>query len=491
MTKPKDIWDNQFANLLLDSMAEGVFTLTAAGVIRSWNPSMEKISGYPAAEAIGRTCRLLKFSSCFDRSCPKDVKACGIFKKGTMDPMECRLVHKNGNFVSVIKNARLVKDENGSAIGVVETVTDLTELTLARQKVEEAQQKLLELHQFGNLIGKSRVMQDVFKAIRAAANSDATVLIQGESGTGKELVAGAIHYNHDRFAHPLVTVNCSALSESLLESELFGHVKGAYTGAHTDRKGRFEEADGGTIFLDEIGDINPFIQLKLLRAIQEKQIERVGDSQKRFVDIRIITATHKDLYRLVEQGRFREDLYYRLKVFPIHIPPLRNRKEDIPLLTRHFITQFNQKTGKSIKDLTSDALRVFMDYHWPGNVRELENAIEHAFVLCTNKHISIFDLPIEIRQMDIRPMDLRPMDVRPIDFQPDLETINSPAPGLPLHPAGNRLPKKITRDNLTKLLYECGWNKAEVARRIDKSRTSVWKYMKKWDIPLEMPEDSQ
>ncbi len=465
MTKPKEIWDHQFANLLLDSMAEGVFTLTANGVIRSWNPSMEKISGYTAEEAIGRTCQLLKFSSCFDQSCPKDVKACGIFQKGTVDPLECKLMHKNGHSVAVIKNARLVKDENNAAIGVVETVTDLTELTLARQKVDEARQQLLEIHQFGNLIGKSRVMQDVFKAIRAAANSDATILIQGESGTGKELVAGAIHYNHDRFKKPLVTVNCSALSESLLESELFGHVKGAYTGAHIDRKGRFEEADGGTIFLDEIGDINPFIQLKLLRAIQEKQIERVGESQKRYVDIRIITATHKDLYQLVGEGLFREDLYYRLKVFPIHIPALRKRKEDIPLLTRHFIQQFNKKTGKSIKDVTSDALRVFMDYHWPGNVRELENAIEHAFVLCTGEQISIFDLPVDIRQMEFRPIAAE----------------NPP-------PSSVHVRKKVSRSGLLELLYECGWNKAEVARRLGKSRTSVWKYMKKWHIPLEMPE---
>ncbi|MBC2715842.1 MAG: sigma 54-interacting transcriptional regulator [Desulfobacteraceae bacterium] len=465
MTQPKEIWNNRFANLLLDSMAEGVFTLNADGIIRSWNPSMEKISGYTAKESIGRTCRMLKFSSCFNRSCPEDARECGIFQKGAMDPTECKLMHKKGHFVSVIKNARLVKDEDGSVIGIVETLTDLTDLTLARQKVEEARQKLLEIHQFGNLIGKSHVMQEVFKAIKAAANSDATILIQGESGTGKELVAGAIHYNHDRFQKPMVAVNGSALSESLLESELFGHVKGAYTGAHRDRKGRFEEADGGTIFLDEIGDISPFIQLKLLRAIQEKQIERVGESRKRHVDIRIITATHEDLYNLVAQGLFREDLYYRLKVFPIHIPPLRKRKEDIPLLVRHFINQFNQKTGKSIKGVTSDALRVFMDYRWPGNVRELENAIEHAFVLCTTDQISIFDLPVEIRQMEYRPG---------ANDAPEL----SPT----------RIKKKITKSGLLELLYEYDWNKAEVSRRIGKSRTSVWKYMKKWGIPLEMPE---
>ncbi len=466
MTNQIKIWNSQFANLLLDSMAEGVFTLNASGIIESWNPSMERIAGYSAKEAMGQTCRMLKFSSCFDSTCPENAKECGIFQNRNVAPTECKLEHKDGHMISVIKNARLVKDDKGSVLGVVETITDLSELTMARLKVEEARQKLLEIHQFGNLIGKSRIMQEVFKAIKAAANSDATILIQGESGTGKELVAGAIHYNHDRSRKPLVTVNCSALAESLLESELFGHVKGAYTGAHQDRKGRFEEADEGTIFLDEIGDISPFIQLKLLRAIQERQIERVGESKKRHVDIRIITATHKDLYNLVAQGLFREDLYYRLKVFPIHIPPLRKRKEDIPLLTRHFINQFNQKTGKSIKDVTSDALRLFMDYQWPGNVRELENAIEHAFVLCTTDQISIFDLPVEIRQMEYRPL------------------VNDDPETLPAH-----ISKKITKSGLIELLDECEWNKAEVGRRIGKSRTSIWKYMKKWDIPLEMPEN--
>jgi len=473
MTNQKKIWNSQFANLLLDSIAEGVFTLNANGIIESWNPSMERISGYSAEEAMGQTCRMLKFSSCFDSTCPENAKECGIFQNKNVAPTECKLEHKNGHMISVIKNARLVKDDKGCVIGVVETITDLSELTLARQKVEEARQKLLEIHQFGNLIGKSRIMQEVFTAIKAAANSDATILIQGESGTGKELVAGAIHYNHDRFQNPMVTVNCSALPESLLESELFGHVKGAYTGAHRDRKGRFEEADGGTIFLDEIGDISPFIQLKLLRAIQEKQIERVGESAKKHVDIRIITATHKDLYTRVTQGLFREDLYYRLKVFPIHIPPLRNRKEDIPLLVRHFINQFNQKTGKLIKGVTPDALRILMDYRWPGNVRELENAIEHAFVLCTNEHISIFDLPVEIRQMEYRPAANNKKNNHNND--PDLPP--------------ERLKKRISKSRLLELLYECDWNKAEVSRHIGKSRTSVWKYMKKWDIPLEMPEN--
>jgi transcriptional regulator with GAF, ATPase, and Fis domain len=309
-------------------------------------------------------------------------------------------------------------------------------------------------------------MKQIFSAIGAAAASEATILLQGESGTGKELVAGAIHYNSPRSENPFITVSCSALTESLLESELFGHVKGSFTGAIRDRVGRFEEADGGTIFLDEIGEISPLIQVKLLRVLQEREIERVGESKKRKIDIRIIAATNKDLITLVKGGEFREDLYYRLKVFPINVPPLRKRKEDIPLLFSHFIHIQNQKTGKSIQGVTQASLRILMDYTWPGNVRELENAIEHAFVLCTGEHIDVFDLPIEIRQLAYRPDALN-------------ASSSTPAPAF----SG----AKLSPQRLHELLYECHWNKAEVARRVGLSRTAIWKYMKKWDIPLRKP----
>ncbi len=465
--RPYTIWSKQFAERLLDSMAEGVFTLDSSGYITTWNPAMERITGYTAAEAIGESCKLLNFSRCFDQKCPGSMEQCGILKKGTLDPTECQLEHKNGHMVSVIKNARVVKDDGGKLLGVVETVTDLTELTQARAKVEEAKRKLMEVYQFSNIIGNSHSMQEVFKAIQLAAKSDATVLIQGESGTGKEMVASAIHYNSDRAQGPMLTVNCSALSESLLESELFGHVKGAFTGAHRDRPGRFEESHTGTVFLDEIGDISPYIQLKLLRTIQEKQVERVGESRKRALDFRVIAATHKDLNQLVRKGHFREDLYYRLKVFPITMPPLKDRREDIPLLVKHFVHVFNRKTQKHIKDLTTDAMRLLMEYHWPGNVRELENAIEHAFVLCSGDRIGIFDLPLEIRQMEYY----------------SLTNADEPK-----NNSYNQNPKRVTKDMLLHLLHDCGWNKAEVARRLGRSRTSVWQYMKKWDIPLEDPE---
>jgi len=351
--KTWNMLDSNFASLLLESMADGVFTLDDKGKITSWNPSMERITGYTAKEAEGKSCMLLNFSRCFSRSCPTGINQCGICEHDRLDAKECFLKHKEGYDIPVVKSARLVRDEDGSVKGVVETVTDLTELEKARRKAEEASLRLGEIHKVDNIIGKSHAMQQVFSAIRAAAASNATILLQGESGTGKELVAGAIHYNSDRYNMPFVTVSCSALSESLLESELFGHVKGAFTGAIRDRTGRFEEADGGTMFLDEIGEITPFIQVKLLRVLQEREIERVGESKKRKIDIRIVAATNKDLYGLVTTGNFREDLYYRLKVFPINIPPLQKRKEDIALLVSHFINILNAKTGKQIKGTTT------------------------------------------------------------------------------------------------------------------------------------------
>ncbi len=452
------LWNTRFLTQIIESMADGVFTLDPQGRITSWNPAMERISGYSAAEALGRACRILNCSRCFGRDCPVDQEACGLLSHGRAEDNECLLRHRDGHTVPVIKNARAVRDEGGKIIGAVETVTDLTELKRARLAADEATRRLGERFRFANIIGKSSRMQDVFDAIRAAAASRATVLIQGESGTGKEMVAAAIHFNSDVSDRPLVTVNCSALSETLLESELFGHVRGAFTGAHRDRLGRFEEADGGTIFLDEIGELSPFIQVKLLRVLQEREIERVGDSRRRKIDIRVIAATHRDLYALVRQGTFREDLYYRLKVFPIRLPPLAERREDIPLLISHFIERQNHATGKRIRGVSQAAMRRLLDHDWPGNVRELENAVEHAFVICRGDQIEVPDLPVELRQ--------------------HTAPVHAPSPG-------RRPGRDLTRESLLELLYECGWNKAEAGRRLGISRTAVWKYMKKWDLPLQ------
>lgn len=458
------IWNYQFVDQVISSMAEGVFTLDTQARITSWNPAMEEISGYSAAEALGQGCNILGFNKCLDKVCPTGFQECGILVHERGKTKECYLRHKLGYDVPIIKNARVVKDQNGETVGVVETVTDTTELIEARNKALEASRRLREIYSFGNIIGKSAVMQEVFEAIKAAAASRSTVLIDGESGTGKEMAAAAIHYNSDLADKPFVTVNCSALSESLLESELFGHAKGAFTGALRDKIGRFEQADHGTIFLDEIGDLSPYIQVKLLRVLQEKEIERVGESKKRRLDIRIVAATNKDLNSLVRQGHFREDLYYRLKVFPILLPLLKDRKPDIPLLIDHFLAKKNKETGKKIKRLSHSALKLVMDYSWPGNVRELENVIEHGFVLCNRETLDLPDLPLEIRQ------------AREAGAGSNTTTVSDQSAHTGSH---------INRDFLLQVLQESDWNKAEAGRRLGMSRTSIWKYMKKWDIPLQ------
>ncbi len=252
---------------------------------------------------------------------------------------------------------------------------------LQRQNVL-LRKKLTRQYSFQDIISKNSKMHEIFQLIRDIASLKSTVLIQGESGTGKELVARAIHYSGDRAKKPFISVSCAALAETLLESELFGYEKGAFTGANTQKKGKFELADGGTIFLDEIGDISPKLQMDLLRVIQEKKFYRVGGSEELRVDVRVIAATNKDLMKAVSEGRFREELFYRLNVINIQIPPLRERREDIPLLVRHFIEQISHELGKEVDDITESAMRGLIDYNWPGNVRELENTIERSIVTC-------------------------------------------------------------------------------------------------------------
>jgi two-component system response regulator PilR (NtrC family)/two-component system response regulator AtoC len=260
------------------------------------------------------------------------------------------------------------------------------------REVENLRQEVVERYQFGNILGRNPQMQEIFHLIRTVAETDATVLIHGESGTGKELIARAIHYNSRRKDRPFVVVSCSALPETLLESELFGHEKGAFTGAIRQRIGRFEMADGGTVFLDEIGEMSMPVQLKLLRVLQEREFERVGGNQTVKVDVRVIAATHKDLHRAMSERLFREDLFYRLNVVPIKLPPVRERLDDVPLLAAHFLRKFSEKNQKRITSISPEALSSLMRYSYPGNVRELENIIERAVIMEKSDTLSRVDL---------------------------------------------------------------------------------------------------
>jgi two-component system, NtrC family, response regulator AtoC len=282
------------------------------------------------------------------------------------------------------------------------------EIVLVLRKAEEREslrrenralkEQIHKESQFESLLAKSQAMNDIFRTITKIADFKTTVLIQGESGVGKELVARAVHLRSSRKNHPFVPINCGAIPENLLESELFGHRKGAFTDAHSDRRGLFEEADGGTLFLDEIGELPLNLQVKLLRAVQEESIRRLGDSKDVKVDVRIITATHRDIAAEAKAGRFREDLFYRINVLPIMIPPLRARREDINLLIDHFLTRNNARLGTQIRALTADARKLLLEYAWPGNVRELENTIERAMVLCDGDIIDAHDLPERLRE---------------------------------------------------------------------------------------------
>ena len=307
--------------------------------------------------------------------------------------LECR--HKSCPQQVVTVNTYPLLNNKGTFTGAVLVVRDETHLADLEREMRERQR----LH---NIIGKSGKMQTIYSYIEDLADVQSTVLITGESGTGKELVAEALHYKGERNHKPLIKVNCSALSDNLLESELFGHIKGSFTGAVNDRIGRFKMADGGTILLDEIGDMPQKIQVKLLRVLQEKTFERVGESTSIKVDVRVVACSNQDLREKIEHGEFREDLYYRLNVVEIHMPPLRDRKEDIPPLIDHFIKKFNKKINKNILNISTDVQKLFMDYSWPGNVRELEHALEHAFILCHQKTITLKHLPPVFENLSAR-----------------------------------------------------------------------------------------
>jgi PAS domain S-box-containing protein len=456
---------------ILDTMADGVFVVDTKGIVRRWNRAMERLTGYTEAEAVGQPCSLLRCDGCPENACPFGVMECHLYKSGTVDHAEARIHRKNGGIMPVMKTARVMADAQGNPIGAVETLTDISSLRRLQSEVLQLRRAVEDRFEFHDIVGRSPAMREVFSLIELAAASQVIVLIYGETGTGKELVAKAIHHLSDRKAGPFVTVNCAALSESLLESELFGHVRGAFTGAIKDHVGRFESAHQGTIFLDEIGEVSPLVQVKLLRVIQERTLERVGESTLRTVDVRIIAATHRNLLERVREGLFREDLYYRLKVFPIALPPLRDRKEDIEPLVRRFVRQFNARTGKGITGLTADAMRILMDYCWPGNVRELEHAIEHAFVTCPKGLIGPFDLPVEIRRVKLKRALCS-------DAAPEPAPADTPP---------TRRRKTVTRDRLLAMLQRYEWNKAEVARRLGVDRTSVWRKMKALGISLEPP----
>ena len=448
---------SQYWKTVVQTMLDGLMVVDPEGIILSVNNAFETLTGYREDELIGQSCKILECNSCFQSRAMGGVKHCQLFNEGAVRHKRCTLKRKDGSPVHVLKNAAVLKDKDGVVVGGVENLADCTDLIDRDRVITSLRRELSIEESFEGIIGKSAPMQQVFDLIQSSADSGAPVAIQGESGTGKELVATAIHRLGRRAQGPFVKVNCAALNESLLESELFGHVKGAFTGADRSRKGRFEAAHGGDILLDEIGDIPLSTQVKLLRVLQEQEIEKVGDHKPLSIDVRIITATNKDLKKLMEEGRFREDLYYRVGVIPVYLPPLRERREDIPLLIDAFISRIRLKSPKNITAMNEAALERLVNYDWPGNIRELINAIEYAFVLCPGHEILPNHLPPNIIGKNRYPQAKPPKGER-----------------------GRSAQKEAILDALKKT----DGNKTEAAAILGISRVTLWKRLKEFDIQV-------
>ena len=373
---------------ILNSIADGVFTVNLDWRITFFNRAAEEITGISADEALGRSCcEVFRANVCETACVLKHTLETG--KQVVCQPIA--ILRADGKEIPITVSTALLKDERGEIIGGVETFRDLS-------LVEDLRREIHRQYRLGDIISKSPLMQKIFAFLPDIARSESTVLIQGESGTGKELVARALHNLSRRARGPFVAVNCGALPDTLLESELFGHTAGAFTDARRDRRGRFAMAEGGTLFLDEFGDISPALQVRLLRVLEERSYVPLGSSKTVKADVRVVAASHKDLEQLVQEGKFRKDLYYRINVVKVTLPRLAERKEDIPLLAEHFIKRFNELQNKKIMGLSYDTLAIFMRHDWPGNIRELENAVEHAFILCPKGLILPDHLPDQLRR---------------------------------------------------------------------------------------------
>ena len=394
-----------FFQTILSSIADGVFTIDKNRRITTFNRAAQRITGFTHEEAIGMPCYEIFHASICQSTCALDE---ALISGNEIIDRPLNIINKEGKVIPISVSASPLRDKNGKVIGGVETFRDLS-------AVEELKKEIQKKYTFEDIVSKNVDIQRIFNILPDVAESNSTVLIEGPSGSGKELFARAIHNLSARKDKPYVVVNCGALPDSLLESELFGYVKGAFTDAQRDKQGRFALAEGGTIFLDEIGDLSPLFQVKLLRVLQEHEYDPLGSTKTFQADVRIIAATNRNLAEQVRNSKFRQDLYYRLHVVRLELPPLYRRREDIPLLIDHFIGVFSLKRNKKITGVSDEVLDFLMRYPFPGNVRELENIIEHAFVLCHENTIGIQHLPREIIEASIKLKSLPAEDISPLN----------------------------------------------------------------------------
>ncbi len=433
-----------FHQVIFDSLHEGLYSIDKNFRITGFNESAEKITGYKKEEVLGQFCKNVMRSDRCKEGCPI---AYSLELKENVKNYNMVIKDKDSRAIPLKVNGAIFRDEEEQPVGGVVVFRTVNELDLINQGV-------LKRMEFESMIGQNRSMQEIYTLIEEINYSSAAVLIQGESGTGKELVANAIQQTSERRSKPYIKVNCSVFSHNLLASELFGHVKGAYTDAHKDRVGRFEMADGGTIFLDEIAETDPRIQLQLLRVLQEGTFERVGESVTRRVDVRILAATNLDIHKAIADGRFREDLYYRLNVIPLEVPPLRQRKDDIPLLVDYFLRKLSLVSGKKIAEIDDTTMGVLMDYDWPGNIRELENVIEYSHTRTQGKSITEDKLPPALQQ-------------------------SKTAIPKSYHLKSNSFSEM---DKIKAVLDEVHWNRSRAAEKLGMGRATLWRKMKAYNL---------
>jgi len=443
--KKLDSLTRSHADIILDSVTEGVFTVNENMVITYFNKAAGSIIGMTQDKAVGQYCFDVLRSNICETECPIRFS---IESGGETINRHKNILRVDGKKIPVAISASVLRDDNCEMIGGVETLRDLS-------KIEALEKEINKNYSFEDIISKNNKILQIFNILPNVSVSDSTVLIQGPSGTGKELFARAIHNLSNRKDGPFIAINCGALPETLLESELFGYVKGAFTDAKNNKPGRFELAKGGTIFLDEIDSLPFSTQVKLLRVLQEKEFEPLGATSSIKTNVRVISATKYDLYELVQNDKFRDDLFYRLNVVKIELPSLKERRDDIPLLIQHFIVKFNHYMHKSIKKISDDVLKLLLNFSFEGNIRQLENIIEHAFVMCQTEEISLEHLPPEI-------------------YLSDLKNGTDAISDIPL--------KESEYRTILKALNKHHWNTLDTANELKIHRSTLWRKMKKYGL---------